>query len=113
MEPDLGKKYSITKRISKGKFGNVYLGIVTKTQEKIAIKQSILNLMPTTKPQQTQTPGDKNQNGNGSSGLGQNIETIKHEAEMKMVGLYCCIILPEPEQEPHNYYTDTDSASDT
>jgi serine/threonine protein kinase len=82
MEPDLGKKYSITKRISKGKFGNVYLGLVTKTQEKIAIKQSILNLIPTAKPQTQNQTQNQNQNGNGSSGLGQNIETIKHEAEM-------------------------------
>ena len=82
MEPDLGKKYSITKRISKGKFGNVYLGLVKKTEEKIAIKQSIIHLMPTAKPQTQNQTQNQNQNGNGSSGLGQNIETIKHEAEM-------------------------------
>lgn len=75
MEPDLGKKYSIIKQISKGKFGNVYLGLEKKTQEKIAIKQSIMNTISKTQNQ------NEKQN-TGSSGLGQNIETIKHEAEM-------------------------------
>ena len=32
--------------------------------------------------------------------LTKGLARIKHEEAMKMVGLYCCIIIPEPEKEP-------------
>jgi hypothetical protein len=47
-------------------------------------------------------PTDKQKGDLMTKGLAR----IKHEAAMRMVGLYCCIICPEPETEP---YSDTES----
>lgn len=74
--PDIGKKYKIVQLLAKGKFGRVYLS-EDKKNEKYALKQSIWN-QTNAIPKSTQT----NQIQNGSSGLSQQIETIKHEAEM-------------------------------
>ena len=49
-------------------------------------------------------PTDKQKGDLMTKGLAR----IKHEAAMQMVGLYCCIILPEPESEPQEEDWDSD-----
>jgi serine/threonine protein kinase len=75
--PSIGKKYTINQLLARGKFGKVFLA-EDKTGEKYALKQSIWNQTNSIPKSATSNPPPKN----GSSGLSQQVETIKHEAEM-------------------------------
>ena len=71
--PDIGRQYQILQPLAQGKFGNVFLGKIKKTDETIIIKQGIqASASPPT--QTNQTP----KNSGGTAAL----ETIRHEAEI-------------------------------
>ena len=70
--PDIGKQYIILQLLAQGKFGNVFLGKIKKTDETIIIKQGI-NLPPITNPNNSKPK---------TSGGTAAIETIRHEAEI-------------------------------
>jgi hypothetical protein len=69
--PDIGNKYQILQPLAQGKFGNVFLGKIKKTDETIIIKQGIT-------PQQQPSLPNKPRNSGGTAA----IETIRHEAEI-------------------------------
>lgn len=70
--PDIGKQYQILQPLAQGKFGNVFLGKIKKTDETIIVKQGIST--PSPQPPQPNKPK--------TSGGTAAIETIRHEAEI-------------------------------
>ena len=75
--PDIGKQYQILQPLAQGKFGNVFLGKIKKTDETIIIKQGIHPQSTSSQPQQQIQP-NKSKNSGGTAA----IETIRHEAEI-------------------------------
>lgn len=75
--PEINKQYQILQPLAHGKFGNVFLGKIKKTDETIVVKQGI---QPTTTPPPTTTQPQlhKSKNSGGTAA----IETIRHEAEI-------------------------------
>jgi serine/threonine protein kinase len=73
LPPDIGKKYQILQPLAQGKFGNVFLGKIKKTEETIIIKQGI-----TAQNQNQPSLPNKSVNSGGTAA----IETIRHEAEI-------------------------------
>lgn len=67
--PEIGKTYQILTPLAQGKFGNVFLGKIKKTDETIIVKQGNTPLPP-------QIPKPKNSGGTAA------VETIRHEAEI-------------------------------
>ena len=72
--PDIGRQYQILQPLAQGKFGNVFLGKIKRTDETIIIKQGI----PSAPKIPNQPPNPNKTNSGGTAAL----ETIRHEAEI-------------------------------
>lgn len=74
--PYIGKQYIILQLLAQGKFGNVFLGKIKKTDETIIIKQGISPITPI--PLNPTLPAKPKTTSGGTAA----IETIRHEAEI-------------------------------
>ena len=72
--PDIGRQYQILQPLAQGKFGNVFLAKIKRTDETIIIKQGI----PPAPKIPNQPPNPNKTNSGGTAAL----ETIRHEAEI-------------------------------
>jgi serine/threonine protein kinase len=76
LPPNIGKQYQILQPLAQGKFGNVFLGKIKKTDETIIIKQGITPQTPSS--QSSTLASNKTKNSGGTAA----VETIRHEAEI-------------------------------
>jgi len=72
--PDIGRQYQILQPLAQGKFGNVFLAKIKKTDETIIIKQGI--------PAASKIPNQPLNHNKTNSGGTAALETIRHEAEI-------------------------------
>ena len=73
--PDIGRQYQILQPLAQGKFGNVFLAKIKRTDETIIIKQGI-PAAPKIPNQPSSNPNKTNSGGTAA------LETIRHEAEI-------------------------------
>jgi serine/threonine protein kinase len=73
--PDIGRQYQILQPLAQGKFGNVFLAKIKRTDETIIIKQGI-TAAPKIPNQPSNNPNKTNSGGTAA------LETIRHEAEI-------------------------------